>query len=150
MKRKKNDRGFTLVEILICLAITAIVGIFLAGFLGPQINIYHALDEQADAKSACNTVFNLVQDNIRNGKDFLLDGDTLTYTLVTASDAEGSTTLTSSTFDGEVAEGYRGRMKITYDLSAVGSGEVSVTVAVMKDDAVFYSMTQSVLCRNAG
>lgn len=150
---KKKTGGFTLVEILICLAITAVVGIFLAGFLGPQLNIYHSIDSAADAKGVCNTVFNLVQDHIRGGKDFSFEGDTLTYTMVTVSGDAETKTLTSASFDGEVAAEYRGgRIRITYDLSLVSTGNVGVTIAVLRSagsNEILYSSTQEVLCRNA-
>lgn len=152
MKHQKKTRGFTLIEILICLAITAIVGVFLAGFLGPQINIYHSMDSQADAKGVCNTVFNLVQDNIRNGRDFSVTGDALSYTMVTVTGAAESKTLTSASFDGEVAAEYRGKIRITYDLTSADTGSVGVTVEVLREaggSEAIYSVTQEVLCRNA-
>ena len=151
MRQKKKDRGFTLVEILICLAITAIVGIFLAGFLGPQINTYHALDEEANAKSACDTVFNCVQNTIRTGKNFSVEGDELHFTQVTeVGSAETETVLRSDSFDGEVSARYRGNITVTYDITDAPGGNIAVTVAAAQNGKTVFSMTQAVRCRNAG
>lgn len=152
MKKNKKNQGFTLIEILITLAITAIVGIGLATFLTPQLNVYQALNRSSDAKSTCNTVFNLVQSRIRGGKDFVSSGDTLTFTPVTAAGtSETSVTISSSTFDGEVAAEYRGHIRLQFDLADLSSGNIAVTVTVMNDEdaAAVYSTTQTVKCRNA-
>lgn len=79
---RKSKKGFTLIEILITLAITVIVGGFLASYLVPQIKVFHINSRQSNARSACAGIINELQDRLYCGKDFILNGDTLTYTHV--------------------------------------------------------------------
>lgn len=151
LRNKKRSGGFTLIEILITLAITAIVGVGLATFLSPQLGVYNAMNDSSDAKSTCNTVFNMVQDEIRDGKGFAVSGDTLTYSIVTSAGGSDSASISSDSFNGSIAEQYRGRIKLTFGLAAAAQGQVEVTVAVMSADgaSTLYTTTQTVLCRNA-
>ncbi len=80
--RVKSKKGFTLIEILITLAITVIVGGFLASYLVPQVNVFHINSRQSNARSACAGIINELQGRLYCGKDFVLNGDTLTYTHV--------------------------------------------------------------------
>jgi len=63
-------KGFTLLELVLAIAITAVVGIFLAGFLAPQLKIYREENILADARTECSAVFNYIQDRIHDGVSF--------------------------------------------------------------------------------
>ena len=48
-----GSRGFTLLETVIALAITAVVTVFAIGFIRPQIGLYNEFDQLSQAKAMC-------------------------------------------------------------------------------------------------
>lgn len=154
-------RGFTLIELIITLGITAMVGVLLAGFLAPQIRVYHAANNMDSAKTVCAGVMNKVQDLIHDGKDFSVStsdiGDTLSFTQVTEDGANvvhsaqngnpldgsglGETLYPNCAQDGE-------DVAIYFTVGAKQTVSVTVKVTDTGTKETLYALTQSVLCPN--
>lgn len=154
----RSNQGFTLIEIIITLAITAIVGVFLATYLGPQIQIFHLNSEQSDARSACVGIINELQNKLAYGKDFVLEDKTLTYTYVNENSDHPNQTIVldqlgQQLFPNLVRNSWAA--DITLDLN-YNSGTFSsrypailLTVTVTNAEAEeLYTLSQAVRCLN--
>lgn len=139
-------------ELVVSLAITGVVGVFLASFLGNQVALYHSLSRQDSARSASIGIFNAVQEQIAHGKDFSVEEDTLTFTLVKKGDV----------FPGETIDGQRLGDQLFPNLSREGMHAVlsfhpqgkavlvTVTIEEKEGEEEIYSFTQTVPCPNVG
>lgn len=154
-KRKKKSGkarcgGFTLIELIVALTISAVVGAFLLTFLVPQLRMYDAFSQQSSAKSACAGVFNAIQEKIEYGYDFSVRGDVLDYTLVTQNgEKQGSVNgveLAEQLFPNQVRNGKEFLVSFQIDGAVVG-----LTVAVIESDTSeeVYGLVQSIYCPNA-
>jgi len=157
-----GKKGFTLMELMITLAISAIVGLFLSTFLGPQIRIYSASDEQEKAKTECAAVMNAVRQDIHDGLSFEAgpaavtdtDGvDSITFKRVTytaPSDSEGNEKASVTEVETQInsedevkkvlpqLSGEGRTVSIRFDLTDAVDGNtpavVKVTVTARKND----------------
>ncbi len=57
--------GFTLIETVVVVAITAVVGLFLTGFLSSQLKIYLRFDETLSAKMVCSSAYSRIEKELR-------------------------------------------------------------------------------------
>ena len=131
-KNAKKKQGFTLIEILVTLALVAMVGVMIAAFVTPQVNVYRATAERTEANTICNSIFNIAAHELRYGKDFSVDqdGDVLTYTAVTA-DGEAPAELTAAGLTAQAAPGFTGRLDILFVPAESG---ISIDVTVYNKD----------------
>lgn len=147
---KINKQGFTLLEIVISLAITAVAGVFLMGFLSPQIRLFNKASDQESAKAACAGAINVIQEKIRNGKDFSLSGSVLTYTEVTEDGEIGGLSIDGASF-GDAQYPNLGQNGMSMSVSfviKVRTVEVSVTVTDQSTGGQLYTLSQSIGCPN--
>ena len=82
--RQNAKRGFTMLELVIALAIVGITGIMTAHFLWPLLGDYEMLSRQVDAKYLCDTLFDRMEEELRFGRDFAVaDNGGLRFVIVT-------------------------------------------------------------------
>lgn len=158
---KRAQKGFTLIEIIITLTITAIVGIFLATYLGPQIQIFRLNSQQSDARSACIGIINELQNRLNEGTGFELAGQTLTYTLVSENNNHDGQTIDLEQIGGQLFPNLKRSgltavvaLDLNYSPSAYPAILITVTVQTMentenkKDAEEIYTLSQAVRCPN--
>ncbi len=144
-------KGFTIVELLVALAITGVVGVFLAGFLTPQIQNFKRITEQGLAQSQCAGVINVIQEQIEFATDISTHDGSLTYTPVVENGAAEPRTLhLLETANRQFPNTDRDGKKFDVTVTDEGSGvfKLSVAVLVKDDNTVVYRLTQSVRCLN--
>lgn len=153
-------KGFTIVELLVALAITGVVGVFLAGFLTPQIQNFKLITEQGLAQSQCAGVLNVIQGQIEFATDITIkENGEIDYTPVVengaAVDAKRTLhpiTLANEQFPNVDRDGKK--FAVTVENKGNGIFELVVKVLNKDDDAddtndtVVYQLTQSVRCLN--
>lgn len=149
-KRCARCGGFTLIELMVSLAITGIVGIFLAGFLGPQLRIYNALARENSAKSACVGTFNAIQQKVEYARDLTPSGDTLSYTPIFKSGEGTVQQLSGEQLANELFPNIRQNGEeflVGFQLSD-SVLQVTVTVQDPTSGEALYSLTQHIRCLN--
>lgn len=143
-------KGFTMIELLVALAITGIVGVFLAGFLTPQIQNFTLITEQGLAQSSCAGVINILQEQIEYAKDISVKDGILTYTPVVENGAaEKPQTLNlvglaNEQFPTVERDGKQFEVTVTEQ----GKSVFEVSVAVKDGETAVYRLTQAVRCLN--
>ena len=70
-----GSRGFTLLETVIALAITAVVTVFAIGFIRPQIGLYNEFDQLSQAKAMCAEAYVKLEKVLRYGYVYHADPD---------------------------------------------------------------------------
>lgn len=60
-------QGFTLLELVAALSITAVIGVFAAGFLHPQVKLYYGFDRLAKAEGMCGQAYTKLEGLLRYG-----------------------------------------------------------------------------------
>lgn len=73
--RSRGRPGFTLVEVIITLAIVGITSVFLTQFLWPQISVYSRFDRGTQGKSLCAAAFRCMKEEVRFAVDFSIGSD---------------------------------------------------------------------------
>lgn len=71
--RLGHNRGFTLLEMVMALSIAAVVGVFAAGFLHPQIELYYEMDRKSQAKGMCTQAYMELEKILRYGYIYYYD-----------------------------------------------------------------------------
>lgn len=147
MKRNKNNAGFTLLEVLIALTIVAVVGVVLTGVFGQQFDLYHKVTDRTSERANCDTVFNLVEKQVRYAKKVETDADGAL--VVTAEDNTVSTIA---------PDAYTEEYDVALEFSA-GGNTVTVTAnagaQTSTDDAgnetvtYQYTVSRTIRARNA-
>lgn len=74
-KRMKlsGDRGFTFLETIMALAITAMTALFALGFIRPQIKLYNDYDRLSQAKAICSRAYVELEKVLRYGYEYYVD-----------------------------------------------------------------------------
>lgn len=145
-------KGFTMIELLVALAITGIVGVFLAGFLTPQIQNFTLITEQGLAQSQCAGVFNVLREQIEYATKISVNDKegTVTYTPVVENGAaEKPQTLNlvglaNEQFPTVERDGKQFEVTVTQQ----GKSVFEVSVAVKDGETAVYRLTQAVRCLN--
>ncbi len=60
-----GNAGFTLIETVMAVAITAVVGLFLTGFISSHLNVYIRCDETLSAKMMCSQAYAEIEMELR-------------------------------------------------------------------------------------
>ncbi len=141
-----KKRGFTLVEIIISLTIVAIVGVFLAAFVAPQFKIFDGFSAQGRAKNACDAVFNQVQQEIRDGKNFVTEENSFRFDKVTKNGTI-SREIDLNDIKGTYYPAYEDMLSLSF-IVEYDKKMVVVTVEAEKKGETVYSLTQNVKCPN--
>lgn len=59
-----DNRGFTLIEMVVAISIMAVIGLFAASVFTPAVNIYRRTVEQGLSGTLCRTILTVVENNI--------------------------------------------------------------------------------------
>lgn len=68
-----GTRGFTLLETVTSLAMAAVIAVFVAGFLQPQLKLYYDMDRISQAKTMCSEAYRKLEEKLRYGYMFYCD-----------------------------------------------------------------------------
>lgn len=137
----KKKRGFTLVELIVTLTIVGISGIFMVSFLVPQINSYNKFSAATDAKYMCATLFDVLEPELRFGKNFRVENEgELLYDIVeaVAPDTEDEIVekMCLAEYDRNSGEVYTSFIpenrviKMEYEVDHLHGGWVNITMVV--------------------
>ncbi len=66
--KKVNKKGFTLVELLVCIAILAVIAIFCAQFVSQSSNAYRKASSATKIQETCQDSLNQIANIVRNSK----------------------------------------------------------------------------------
>lgn len=97
----REKRGFTMLELVIALTIVGITGMMTAHFLWPLLGDYLLYSERVDGKYLCDTMFDMLEPELRFGRDFeVADNGTLRFVVV-EEDGDESVRRIGTVFDSE-------------------------------------------------
>jgi prepilin-type N-terminal cleavage/methylation domain-containing protein len=71
-KRKLNKKGFTLVELLVCVAIMAVIALTLAQFVGMSSNAYRRASAQTKIQEVSQETLTKISNIVRNSKSLVV------------------------------------------------------------------------------
>lgn len=71
-KKKLNKKGFTLVELLICVAIMAVIALTLAQFVGISSKTYHRTSSQTKIQEVSQETLTKISNIVRNSKSLVV------------------------------------------------------------------------------
>lgn len=75
-----NNYGYTLVELIIVMAIMAFIGLAVAGFIGTSMNQYKSSGDEIDLQQEAQLAMNQLGDLILASNDVSTNGDDMTIT----------------------------------------------------------------------
>lgn len=90
-KKKMNKKGFTLVELLVCVAIMAVMALLIAQFIVSSTGAYRRIYSQTEIQSDCQDALNQISNIVRNSKSLA----------ITKYSSDGSITMESENHEGK-------------------------------------------------
>lgn len=156
--RLDGSRGFTLLELVMALSILAIVTVFAAGFLHPQIRLYYESDMRSRAESMCSEAYRELEQVLRYGYVYYVNRETPDRLAYYVRDPDTS----HSGEDGFVYEmlppvsrwpcisaedldvDENGDMTLELDFSGTSSRKANVLIRIMKDGEPVYEQEATV------
>ena len=88
--KKVNKKGFTLVELLICIAIMAVIALLLAEFVASSTGAYRRISSQTKIQETCQSSLIQISNIVRNSKS-----------LVVTKEANGKITMESKNYKNQ-------------------------------------------------
>ncbi|MBO7253719.1 MAG: prepilin-type N-terminal cleavage/methylation domain-containing protein [Clostridia bacterium] len=111
---KVNKKGFTLVELLVCVAIMAVIALLVAEFVASSSSAYRRMSSQTKVQEVCQDSLNQISNIVRNSKALK----------VTIDDSSGAITMESKNYEEknirlvyvpDTEENGFGRIYVDYD-----------------------------------
>ena len=79
MKKLRSNRGFTLTELLVSLAIVGLIGVAIAAGMPTAMKVYRQATLTAEASTLSGSLTNLIADELRFSSSVTGSGDTLRF-----------------------------------------------------------------------
>jgi|GEM_PF-2710281 prepilin-type N-terminal cleavage/methylation domain-containing protein len=81
IKNEKNNSGFTLIELIVTVAITGLVFVLVLSFFSPRISLYNRASSEARINSELNLINTKIHSKLINASEIeLLDSKPTTFT----------------------------------------------------------------------
>jgi len=147
-------QGFTLLELVAALSITAVIGVFAAGFLHPQVKLYYGFDKLAKAEGMCGQAYTKLEGLLRYGYMYHVEPgypETLAYyvrepgtpnpscdvdgiTYEKLPPVSGWTHISADDLDVDTFDG----MTLELDFDGTQARKAKVLIRIMKDEETVY------------
>lgn len=161
-KSNKKNKGFTLVEIMVCLAIIGFTGVYITYYMVAPINLYNVMSEKSSATTACNAIMLSIHKKVRMADEVKITntdekGDTLSF-LNVEKDGGIADTIDGKTYAKSIYNRESRNITVNFDVEYghknIASGKtwtvLKVTVKEKTKSGTIYSITQDIKCANDG
>lgn len=128
----KNSGGFTLLETVLVISVSAVTGVLLAGFLAGQIRFYNVFEEKSQAESMCAQAYARLEEYLRFGCEFYADPDRTDELVYSVREKDGKKTFRIGAFDLNVDR--MGNLELKLDFSGTDTETVRVRILVMSGE----------------
>lgn len=160
--KKSGDRGFTLLETIMALAITSMIALFAVGFIRPQMKLYEDFDVLSHAKAICSRAYVDLEEILRYGYVYYVDPhcpEKLSY-YVRQLETGDSMEVYGEAMDGllppadtwpcvsaeDLDVGGLGELSLKLDFTKTSPREARALIVVMKEEKPVYE--QEVVIRS--
>ena len=119
LKLRKNKKGFTLVELIVVIAIMAVLAGTIAGVTVTQLNKQTDKNNENQARTLANSISGYILDSITMGS------------------GTGTSAVIASAMENEIKQNY-GTLKITYNYKTIEKGEFGVKFTAAANNVPAY------------
>lgn len=135
--KKLNKKGFTLVEMLACVAILSIIALLLAEIVASSSNAYKRLYSTTEVQESCIESLTQISNIVRNSKSLTVRKQADGVIRIESKNYEGKYILVVYVPDADEADNY-GKIYVDYDHDEtngpVGEGEEVVDFDITSDE----------------
>ncbi len=118
---KVNKKGFTLVELLVCVAIMAVIALLVAEFVASSSSAYRRMSSQTKIQEVCQDSLNQISNIVRNSKALKVNID----------DSSGAIIMESKNYEEKII-----RLVYVPDTEENGFGRIYVDYDYILDSGV--------------
>ncbi len=150
---KKSKKGFTLVEMVVVIALVAILGVAVVSIMTPAGNMFAKMQKQAQAKMIASGVMQVVEPQARFGTNLkivssVVSGDSNRYLYASGGKLLMRDTGKASATDVFGSDYYNG---YTVEMTCSSSGnsvQITVKAKYATDDTIASSLTTTIQNQN--
>jgi prepilin-type N-terminal cleavage/methylation domain-containing protein len=155
--KNKSKKGFTLVELIVVVALLAIVGVAVISIMTPASNMFTKMQKQAQAKIIASGVMQVIEPQVRFGTNLKivsaksLDSNRYLYTTggkVYIVKGETGNTSPVDLFGTDFYSGYTIEMQCKVPDSSPNTVQITVTAKYITDTSIISSLTTSIQNQN--
>jgi prepilin-type N-terminal cleavage/methylation domain len=138
--KQTGKRGYTIIEVVVTLAIVSVIGGFLVHFAAMHIDNYNRSYAMTETKYLCGTLFDLLEPELRYGKDFTVTADGSLRYRVVEEDGSEEIKICAGSYDEHdfIPENYQ--IIIFYTADAAGEW-VRLRICAYEEDDLLYEQT---------